>query len=54
LSPVDSYYQVLDYINELREWNELAPMSNAHELSPALGVLLRLANQAEHLEDEEE
>jgi dsDNA-binding SOS-regulon protein len=50
MSPVDSYYQVLDYINELRDWNELAPMSNEHELTPALAVLLRLANQAEHQE----
>jgi len=56
MSPVDSYYQVLDYINKQTCYNCGAGASkimNTHPLAKHLQVLLRLANQAEHQEEEE-
>ena len=54
MSPVDSYYQVLDYLNLLEVECGYGKIDNTHRISKHLAVLMRLANQAEHQEDEEE
>jgi len=61
MSPIDHYYEVLDYINALEKlvvFNK-QPIDNTHKLSKHLHELLILSKKAEkehwdHLKEEEE
>jgi len=48
MSPIDSYYAVLDHLM-LAMGVDYIP--NTHPLAKHLGVLLRLSNRAEHKEE---
>jgi len=48
MSPVESYYVVYDALCHLHGYS----IKNDHPLAKHLGLLLRLANQAEHQEDD--
>jgi len=49
MSPVDSYYVIYDALSAALGLNGIR---NDHPLSKHMGLLLRLANRAEHGEEE--
>ena len=61
MSPIDDYYEVLDYINYLETECGRSKIDNTHKMSKHLNALLLLASiaEAEHwrtrkMEDDEE
>ena len=46
-SPIDHYYEVLDYINELEEMLSRDKIDNTHKISKHLHEILLLVKQAE-------
>ncbi len=47
MSPIDHYYEVLDYINELEELLNRDKIDNTHKISGRLHELLKLSKVAE-------
>jgi len=47
MSPIDHYYEVLDYINALEELVFKKPIDNKHKISAHLYELLKLSKEAE-------
>ena len=56
MSPIDDYYEVLDYINYLEEECGRSKIDNTHRISKHLQAILLLVKvaEADHWKEEEE